>query len=388
MRINNIIESIKYKFIWLLLLGAVIFAACNKEKEEDPFVGKDSYIAAFSLQRDDAVFQAAIAGSDIIVTAPEGFSLNSAKATVQLSENATIYPDPATITSWEEEQLFAVTAHDGTQTRYKYTVARSGIAYTGTVFLKTQADVDDFGQRGITFIDGNLIIGRATGTDSIRSLAPLASLKEVTFSLTLNATCAVSGLEELENLERVDGTLQIGGATAAGELKHLETLTLPALKTAGGISLVSTVTIIAEFPKLERVSKLFSLNCPLFQLRLPSLQSAGSLTLTTASNSNAMLAKISFPALKEAGTVNLSYFAETGRIEFPELKKVVGDMAFSRLPQLLLIYVPQLKEVSGNLNFSYLTALTELNFPVLKYLGGDVAVTSCALLKVQKFPEL
>ena len=111
---------------------------------------------------------------------------------MQLSENATIYPDPAAVTDWDEERQFVITAYNGVRSTYKYTVERSGIAHNGTVVLETQADVDDFGQRGITLINGNLTVGRATGTDSITSLAPLENLKEVVYSLTLHATCAVT----------------------------------------------------------------------------------------------------------------------------------------------------------------------------------------------------
>jgi hypothetical protein len=211
----NMIRKYNYKTVLRLLpIIAFAFVACT-ENEADPFSGKDNYIAAFSLTQGNTVFDAAIAGDVITVTVPEGLSLNNAKATVKLSENASIYPDPAKITAWDDEALFAVTAYNGAKATYKYTVARSGVAREGTVVLETQADVDAFGQLGITFIDGNLTVGRAAGTDSITSLAPLAGLKEVAYSLTLNPTYAGTGLEGLENLERVGGTLQVGA------LKHL-----------------------------------------------------------------------------------------------------------------------------------------------------------------------
>ncbi|MDR0667658.1 MAG: DUF5018 domain-containing protein, partial [Prevotellaceae bacterium] len=314
-------RMIIYQFA-LLLWSAMLVTGCLKE-QQGPFAGTDSYLVGFSLQQGDAVFHAAIAGGTVTVTIPEGFALRQAKATVQLSEHATIYPDPAAITDWDEEQQFVVTAYNGAKTTYKYTVARSGVAHNGSVLLATQADVDAFGQQGITFIDGNLTVGRAAGTDSITSLAPLANLKEVVYSLTLHATCAVTGLEGLENLAHVGGTLQIGsGTTTATGLKRLEILTLPALKTVGGVSLLNTVTLIVELPELVSVNRQLNLNSPLWRLQLPHLKYAGG--AVTLSGSSATIAQISMPALEEAGTVTISSLPELTKIDFPELKKLVG----------------------------------------------------------------
>jgi hypothetical protein len=361
----------------MLLAGVYMFASCNDDVQ-DPFTGKDGFVAAFSLQQGDAVFRAAVADETITVTVPEGFSLTQAKATVTLSENATVYPDPATITDWDDEHLFVVTAYNGAQARYKYTVARSGVAHNGSVTLETQADVDAFGQRGITFIDGNLTVGRASGADSITSLAPLAGLKEVVYALTIQPTCAIDGLSGLHNLETVNGTLQIGA------LKHLETLSLPALKTAGGITVQNTVTSIAEFPALERVLKQFSLNCPLYRLQLPSLQSTGGhMSFAAASSASTSLDKISLPALTEVGgNITVNYLKSVTKLELPELKKT-GGFSFSSMTQLSFIYAPKLEEATGWLNFASL-GVTELSFPVLKSANTLIVATKISILDVPK----
>ncbi|MDR0729267.1 MAG: DUF5018 domain-containing protein [Prevotellaceae bacterium] len=369
----------------LLLWTAAFVAACDKN-EQDPFAGKDSYITAFSLQQGEAVFHAAIAGEVITLTVPEGVPLIQAKATVKLSENATIYPDPATITDWDEECRFVVTAHNGARSTYKYTVARRGIAHSGAVLLETQADVDAFGQQGITLLDGNLTIGRSTGTDSITSLAPLESLKGITYLLTINPTCAITGLEGLQNLAHAGG-LQFGGTTTATALKRLETLALPALKTAGSINLQNTVTVIVELPELTSVSKQFSLNCPLWQLQLPNLQYAGSLTLTTVSgNSTATLTAVSLPALEEVGLVSISYFPKLYKIELLELKKMDG-MTLTRMPQLSFIHAPQLAEITGSATCSYLNTLSEMGWPELQRVG-TLDCSYCDGLSTFDFPKL
>ncbi|MDR3350750.1 MAG: hypothetical protein LBN98_03750 [Prevotellaceae bacterium] len=369
-----------------LLAGASLLAACHRE--EDPFAGTDSYITGFRLQQGDAVFHAAITGEVITVTAPEGFSLNRARATVTLSENAKIYPDPASITSWDEEQAFAVTAHSGAQTAWKYTVRRSGVAHSGAVLLETQADVDAFGRRGVTLIDGSLIIGRTAGTDSITSLAPLASLKEVSYALTLNPTCAITSLEGLENLEHTGGLLKIG-ETWNNTLPHLETVTLPALKTAGALSIGNPATVIVELPGLEHVSKQLELGCPLYQLHLPGLQSAGSISMNVYTSTSTSLAKISLPALEAVeGNILLEGWGSVTKVELPALRKT-GGFSVNAMPQLVFIYTPKLEAAAATMTFSSLDGLTELSFPALKQAGAmNINCKNISILEVPKLETL
>jgi hypothetical protein len=362
----------QFKLFLPLLATAIFVTACNRP-ENDPFVGKDSYIAAFSLQQGGVSFTAAIAGDVITITAPEGLSLSGAKATVTLSENATIYPSPDEVTEWDEERRFAVTAYNGDESTYKYTVERSGIAHNGTVVLETQSDVDLFGQQGVTLIDGNLTIGRSSGTDSITDLRPLTGLKEVVYTLTLQSTCAITGLEGLEKLEHV-GDFQIG--VGYQRVPHLEILSLPALKTAGSFSMQNTVTIIAEFPELEQVKGLFNLHCPLYQLQMPRLQTVGTLTLAAASNANTSLAQISLPELKEVeGNISVDYLKSVTKLDLPELKKV-GGFSFSGMTLLSFIYTPKLEEATERMSFYSMNNLTELNFPALKHVG-TLSISSC-----------
>jgi hypothetical protein len=378
---------LRYKLILLLLTGVFAFAACNKE-EQDPFAGKDSYITAFSLKQGETVFTAAIAGNEITITAPEYFSLAQAKASVKLSENAAIYPDPATITDWDDDQIFAVTAYNGTQAEYKYTVKRSGNAYNGTIILETQAEVDAFGAQDITFINGNLTIGRTAGTDSVTSLAPLAKLKEVVYAFTLQPTCAFTGLEGLENLERIGGILQIGGTTSTTALKHLETLALPALKQAGNISIISTVTpFFVELSELTRVEQRLNLNCPHYQLHIPNLQYAGSLTLTAQNNASTSLAAISLPMLEEVGDfMTISNLKSVDAIHLPKLKKT-GSVSFTSLTVLSFVDAPQWEEAAGTVTLSSLSGLPEFILPKLKHTAA-LSITGCAGLRTLEFPEL
>jgi hypothetical protein len=383
MYIKNMNAILRYRFILLLLTGVFAFAACNEE-EHDPFAGKDSFITAFSLKQGETVFTADIAEDLITVKVPEGLSLAQAKATVKLSENATVYPDPAEITDWNIEHLFVVTAYNRAQTKYKYTVERSGVAHEGTVTLETQADVDAFGQQEFTFIDGNLTIGRNSGTDSITSLTPLEKLTGVGYTLSILPTCAFANLDGLHNLEHV-GTLQIIANEQNLSAPHLETLNLPTLKTAGNINVKNTVSFFVELPELESVSNSLSLDCPLSQIQLRKLKYAGSLTLTAASNANTALTQISLPSLEEVeGDIHVGYLKSITKIEFPELKKTGGFFPYGMI-SLLFVNAPKLEEITGKLEIQSVNALVEMNLPELKKAGElFISADKLSLLEVSK----
>lgn len=367
------------KTLLIYTLAAVVAcAACTLEK--DPFAGTDHYIASFTLQQGEATFEAAITGDLITVTAPEGFSLNLATATVKLSERATIYPDPAGITDWESEYQFVVTARDGSRAAYTYTVVRSGLAHAGAVRLYTQEDVDAFGERGITYLDGELTIGRPTGTDTIHSLAPLASLREVAYGIVVNPTCAITDMDGLHELRRVGGIIQVGA------LPRLETFSLPGLQAAGGITLKTTVTYVIDFPRLERLTRQSSFSCPLWQINLPALRSAGDLTITTASGSGAALTGITLPALEQAGVLIFSSFADLFEVRLPALVTAT-EFRCSSLASLAFIYLPRLQELPGQLYLYTLASLTELDLPALERVG-TFTITSAAALRVLETPRL
>jgi hypothetical protein len=379
------IKMIKILKQYLPLLAAALSILSCTRAENDPFSGKDSYIVSFTLRQGGVTFEAAIAGEQIAITAPEGFSLDKAKATVKLSENAEIYPNPDELTQWDDEQLFVVTARNGDQSTYKYTVKRSGLAHNGAVRLETQADVDAFGQRGITLIDGNLTIGLAYGADSITDLKPLVGLKEVAYTLTLQSTCAITTLEGLETLERV-GDLLIG--VGYQMLPLLETVSLPALKAVGSFTMQNTVTIIVDLPELEQVRGAFSLNCPLYQLQLPQLKTVGgNLAFTARSNASTSLAQIALPALEEVeGYLEIGYLKSVTKLDFPELKKLGGFRA-NGMTLLSFIYTPKLETTTGTMEFYNITNMTELNFPELKQ-AETLRFNNCKNITELNLPKL
>lgn len=369
------------KSFYLLLLAILgLLSSCSDD--DDPFAGKDNYIVSFSLKQGDQEFNALISENVITVTVPEGVSLNGATASIKLSENAKIYPNPESVTEWDDEMQFAVTAYNGAQIRYKYTVERSEIGVGGSVILETQADVDAFGEKGITAIKGNLVIGRTIGTesDSISTLAPLLQLKEIGYSLIIYPTFSGKDLTGLDKLEKIGGEVRIDG------VKNLEKVNFPDLATAGSIYIKNTLIGLADFPKLVSVSETLTLDCPLAGINFPKLKTVkGKLTLNTANGSNAMMSKISFPSLEETGEISFSYFKSTGKIDLPELKKV-GAMTFSQLTMLSFINAPKLETSTGTITIPSTTYLVEVSFPAMTQ-AASIVINS-KFVKVLDFPKL
>jgi len=333
------------------------------QDDDDLFSGQDNFITAFSLEQDGTAYHASFLGDSIIVTVPDNVSLEGATVSYTLSENASVKPDPASVTNWDEEMLFAVTSWNGTRKTYRYTINRNSIDAKGTVILSTQEEVDAFGEQGITSISGNLIIGQKTGADSITSLAALYQLKEVAYSLIIYPTYAAGEIVGLDALKTVGGEINI---TSVEKLADVE---FPGLETAGSISFTSRHMYTVAFPALAHVTNGININCPLNSISFPSLQQAEGALNISDSYTGGMLARLSFPLLKEAGSITIFRLVSATRLEAPELEKC-AELNISLLNSLEMIYCPKLREVTGKITFPTTSKLTELSFPALEKAGG------------------
>jgi hypothetical protein len=369
--------------LFLLLATGLSLAACKKTND---FQGHDNFITSFSLKKGGMTFTAAITDSSIIITAPDGFSLDSAAATVAISENASIYPKPSSIVEWDDESLFVVDAHNGEAKSYKYTVKHTSTPINGSVVLETQADVDAFGNLGATEITGNLIIGRTAGTDSITSLAALYKLKKVDYSLIIYPTFAATQIIGLDNLQSVGTDLKIES------LNDLVTLVLPSLERAGSISINNPLSETVAFPKLTHVLKSLTVNAPLNSMSFPNLsQVDGAMTLTTDPSSGAALISVlSFPALTGAGSIAVSNFRQATKLDLPALTTITtGDLNLSNLTALYDLNCPALQKTTGIITIPdpfVATKLTQINFPALTQTGGLVIAINT--INVVEFPVL
>lgn len=350
----------------MLLVGFAI-GACRKKND---FVGSDSYVTSFSLKKGGTTFPAAITDTSIIITAPVGISLDSAAVSFSLSENATIYPKPDSITQWNTEYTFIVNAYNGFRKAYKYTVQRTSVAVNSSVTLATQADVDAFAKTGATEINGNLVIGKTTGADSITNLNGLFNLRTVGYSLIIYPTYSGHDLTGLDNLQSV-GTLEIEG------VNNLVSLNLPALQRATSITVSNPLTESIAFPKLTTVDQTINVDAPLNNLSLPNLATVGGqLTMKSSLDSSSPLIQVfAFPMLKTVGSIDIERFKQATKIDLPVLT-TTGDLYLDSLTALSDLNAPVLKTASGTITIPEPTKLAQLVFPTLATIGGDFTLAT------------
>lgn len=367
MRLLNI------KAALFLLCGLVFAVGCDDDDSD--FKGGDNYITSFCLTRGETTLTASILDDSLKIVVPEDFSFDGIRPEFSVSENATISPDPATVTAWDGEQRFTVTSYKGQHAReYVYTVEKSAVIRVGNITLCTQADVDAFGAAIISEIDGNLTIGQVDGEETIETLEPLSHLRKIKHNLTINPTYVGEDLAGLDNLEEVSAVV----LHASSPVKKL---CLPKLQRVylnfdfSGIAQLQEI----EFPALESIEgnlKLSSLSA-LTDVKLPKLQSVSSLTI----NSCSALKSVSMPALEEAETFTVSYNNNLQEIDFTALRTVGGRFT---LTEGMLESVDGLKALAsvGDLTLQNLNNLTNLNgLKALTTISESVTVSRMSSLE-------
>ncbi len=113
------ITKIKNRYFFSLL--ALIFSItqltqCTKEDKPDE-KSKEASIISFEL----GTYKGKLNSTSFIIEVPYGTDINSLSAKVELSEKATIKPDPKTVKDWSNPLSFTVTAENGKDSK-KYTV--------------------------------------------------------------------------------------------------------------------------------------------------------------------------------------------------------------------------------------------------------------------------
>jgi hypothetical protein len=365
------------KLFLLLLVTAAFVAGCNKEEEKSPFAGNDNYIAAFTLVKDGVTLKGAVSPDAIVITAPERFSLAGAAASVTLSENATITPEPATITDWNTAQTFTVISYSGATHHYDYSVERRMISRDGDVVLLTQADVEAFAEevKDIDQINGSITIGAATGEDTITSLAGVEHLKVITEGLIFNATYN-GDITAFENLEKT-GEIRILS-------KNVKTVRFPKLAALRAGLTVETIVLLetVDFPELLTIDKglrIFQIDS-LATLNFPKLQQViGEIYLYGRRNGSPNFRNVEFPELKNVGGyIYVAYWKALERIVAPKLETVGGYLRLLDCSAVADIDFRTLKTVNGNLEIG-VTTVAEMIFPKLETVTGNISFSSAAL---------
>lgn len=359
--LKTIIYSLSMVFAVLFTVGC--------DKEESPFEGHDNHLVSFSITLADGVkYVAAIQGTDIVLTVPSGVTLSGAKAEYVLCENATIVPDPALITEWEDEQLFRVEAYNSSYVSYKYKVNRADIVEDGSITLSTQAEVSAFAEKGATVIGGNLIIGSAIESsvayDTIKNVDALAGLQEVGMNIIVNSTYKGNNLNGLSNIKSIGG-LYIGNKNKQAVLLPDFSVSFPVLEKAGTIVLVSDSIDVVSLPKLKTVSNDLYINSrKVKELDLASL---------TSCSGNLNVRGLSFG---ETSASESSTNQELKTLSFPVLEKIGGDLYIDNFWQVESLDLQKLSKVEGAMTLSLIRIVEQISLPALVHVGGAMTIQS------------
>ena len=380
------------KKLCLLLLAALAATGCNEDSASEIFSGKDNHIASFALTKDGVTYDAVISQNRITVTVPYNVSLAGATATYELSENAAIQPAPATVTDWESERQFLVTSYNKTDRAYLYSVEYADVVSAGNVTLNTQREVTNFGQTGISVIDGNLAVGTRRSDDPVKTLDGLERLVAVGNNLTIGAAYAGETLTGkgtgLSNLKEVRGNITLSEQNAS-----LKGFSLPSLKSAtGDITLVNKALETVEMPVLKRVGGTLEVRSNALILMTADLltQIDGDMILSgsTSKTAAAPCDYFYFPELKTvSGNLSLSYFdnlSNTGII-FPVLA-AAGNITYEALSRANAFTLPE-AETLGDISLVSCSAMTEMSLPKLTS-AGSVRFTGTTLIRKFECPEL
>lgn len=354
----------KSNILWALLLTFLMSGLVACSDDEEDFAGEDSFIGKFELTVNDVTYKASITGGNILMSIPHGVSLNNARANVVLCENATIEPDPAEITNWDEDWQFVVSSYSKNRKAYTYRTEYWDISAVENVILATQEQVNAFSDTEISTLKGNLIIGVGFGEDTIRDLSPLNKLKEVSYKITINNTYVGKTLAGLDNLEKV-------GALEIINLDSLTDIYLPKLNFVGmGVNISCKNLETVNFPELISVSNDFIVKGDhLVDLAFPKL-------------------KVVEGNILMQGTVGTANTANTMELlSFPCLEKVTGDMLLKFWPKVKIIQAPLLNTVAGLFSCSSLVLMEDVTLPALT-MAGSMKLEGLTQLRSFNMPEL
>lgn len=373
-----------WKTLLLVLCTGCIFAACSDDDDENPFTGVDNNFLSFSLESNENVWKATIIDNEITVTVPEGTSLDGAQASYTLSEQATVNPNPSSVTTWGEEQQFTVTSYNGTTRTYKYTVRYSAVSEIGTFILNSQADVDAFADHHVTVIEGSLSIATVENTeDPVINLNGLAKITEVMDDITIGQYYKGENLAGLAKLEKAGSISMINNSS-------LTEFALPNLLSIRGELFIANpaennITSI-KCPQLTTILKRCYIQAPnLKSLNLNSLESIPGKGDNndgdgTFSLYDSQLVSLDLPVLKQVGkefilSVSSKGHPELTQINLPELTSC-KEVYIRDADKLETISLPKLSSLSS-FSINSCAKFSKLNETIAPFNMENLKVLHC-----------
>lgn len=339
----------------LLTIFFVGFLTACGDDNDNPFAGVDNNILSFSLSLGENTWQAAIVDDKVILSTPQGTDINGATAHYAISEQASITPDPAGISAWNEEQQLTVTSYNGTSRTYKYTVRHTDVSEAANFVLNSQAEVDAFAKSNITIIEGSISIATTQNAeDPVKNLDGLSALTEVLDDINIGGYYQGENLNGLANLKKT-GSLTILPFNAS--IETLTDITLPSLTSVRKNFTINENKYYKKvsFPYLESVGGNFAVNASAMeQFNLNSLKKVDN----TFTINGGLMTQLEIPVLE---VVNGTFY-------------IIGNYSTTKLQ---IINLPRLATCTS-LDIDRVDKLETLNIPELKSLASNLFLNSCA----------
>lgn len=339
-------KSIKIQALFLVLL--LLSATGCKEKIETPFSGKDNRLLELSLTDSKGhKYTASLIDENVFqIEVPSDADLSSAKVAYRISDQAQILPKPTEIDNWNNDQAFQVRSYSGEHRTYLVKIARSFTEAPNSVKLVTDDDIKAFVAKGVRHVEGHLIIGATTGTDSISNIDALTTLEKVDYNIIINPTYKGKDLSGLRNVKEVGSIILQSDKLQNGTFRHLK-------KVYGDIVISGASLNEVAFPELIALD--------------------GQLKATKA-----MVRELSLPSVEEIGSIQLEECGLLSTLTARQLKKINGDWRLKNLAKLSTVTTPKLEVISGNLKFETLKVLGVLSLNKLQSVA-DIEMSGVAI---------
>lgn len=375
----------------LLLCACVLVFGCSDD-DENVFSGSDNHLIAFSLKTVEGTsYNAIIQDGQIVVTVPQDVSLDGASASYELCENATISPEPTSVTDWNNERQFKVTSYNGTEKVYIYKLAHTPLVSAENLVLNSQAEVDAFAETLVSEVDANVTIANVASEDPIVNLDGLSALKSIKYNLTIGENYQGSDLSGLKNLKSV-GSVILGSENTPSAITTLTKIELPSLEEVGmNITINHNKLETFSLPQLKKVNSAFFLkSTSLATLELNSLISVGgNLSMTGLFNmlsDPSPIQELKFPALKSVGgNLELKNFTNVTKLSMPVIETVTGTFTLFSCKSLSSIE-HRFKQIGG-INFSGV-ALAEFDLTNVDMGGGKISLSQLPDIVIKGSEEM
>jgi len=426
----------------------ILFALLSCKKEID-FENNDNYISTFSIVNQSEIYIGNIINDTIYLNIPNDIDIKEFKACIETSPDVSISPDPTIVKDWEQQNSINITSESGIEHIYQIKINRRN---QKDIFLTTQEEVDKFASIDISTIEGNLIIGRSFGNDSITDLSALKNIKKITYNLTINPTYNGNSLSTLENLTSVGGLIITEGNNnletvdvpnliyiksdlIINKCDNISSINIQKLKSIGNnliitnsknitsinapsLTIVSNNIIITQcnrlneiiLSKLNRVYNDLKIEwCrTLENLEIQSIEHIGkSLSLDNLNIDNISLQNLNtvsesvkirqcgnlkeliLPKFKSPNcNVEIEYNDLIKTIRIPEIEEI-NNLLIVNSKNLTKLEIPKISVVNGNLKLYSLNELPDIStFANLSYVGKEVSIEYLYKIKNIRIPEL